>query len=516
MFSPGDLVAKKLRIVRSLGAGGMGVVYEAEQVHLGRRVAVKVIHPSEADSTEARARFIREARAQALLPLDHIVQVLDVDTLPDGHLYMVMEYLDGRDLKRELTKRGPLPVAEAVSYLIQACRGIAAAHAAGIVHRDLKPQNIFVVNLEGQRRVKLLDFGIAKVVSGQGPDLTTTSAAVGTPTYMAPEQIAGNGQLDGRVDLWALGNVLFELLTGRQPFRRETTASTLASILIDEPPPLHDFRDDVPPGLERVIRCCLAKTPDARFADAEELAAALAPYAAFSGVVRSSLRAPRGSSAPPAATVDVIGHDPLAPALPTSVHIPVSVDGLAGLRPGTTDTTEPIPLDDQGRAADAVAPPSLPTQVSAQQPPTPRRRRWALAAAGALVVLGGVATLLLPSPTRARRGAEPDPAAVAPDAKPRSPSGSTAVTKTAAPDDTAVTKAAAPDAAPAPTPARTEGGRDLTPAAPSVAVAASAPRARGTAPRRGPAVSARPPPASSAPPAPLRSELPGDAVPLHL
>lgn len=388
MLNPGDMIANKLRVTRQLGSGGMGVVYEAVQVHLGRRFAVKIIHPSESESQEARARFIREARAQAHLPLDHIVQVVDVDALPSGELYMVMEYLDGRDLKRELAKRGPLPVPEAVNYVAQACEGIAAAHDAGIVHRDLKPQNIFLTNLEGKRRVKILDFGVAKITQSAELALTSSSAAVGTPLYMSPEQLSGTAAIDGRSDLWALGVVLFELLTGKTPFKRETAASTLAAVLMDDPPLLTEVREDVPLGLEQVVLCCLAKAPDARFEDAREFAAALAPYATFAGMVSISKQAPRGSSAAPPA------HDrpsdslmmPLgAPRVPrldeddelsSTAQVPVSVV----LPPSPEAATKHV-----GRTVDREAA----TLISrAPSPPRPEsRRKWG----GGWMALAGVA-----------------------------------------------------------------------------------------------------------------------------
>jgi serine/threonine-protein kinase len=321
VLKPGDLLGNKLQIVRRLSAGGMGVVYEAVQVHLSRRVAVKVIRADEAGAPDARARFMIEARAQARLPLEHIVHVLDVDTLPDGTLYTVMEYLDGHDLKRELRKRGPLPFDEAASYLVQACRGAAAAHASGIVHRDIKPQNLFITNLDGARKIKLLDFGIAKFTQGLQHDLTTSGEVMGTPTYLSPEQIAGS-DVDGRTDVWSLGIVLYELLSQTTPFRRDSALATLGAIAHDKPTPLRQLRSDVPSGLESIIERCLTKARDQRYDSADQLERALAEYAeTFNGQVRPSLRASRGSSLPAGPPSDELLAQPLVvPAAALGLH----------------------------------------------------------------------------------------------------------------------------------------------------------------------------------------------------
>ncbi|HYQ04883.1 MAG TPA: protein kinase [Polyangiaceae bacterium] len=295
-----ELVPGKLQIVRRIGAGGMGVVYEAIQLGLHRRVAVKVIHPQSSESSEARTRFLREARALALLRSQHIVQVLDVDTLAEGDPYMVMEYLEGRDLKRELTKRGPLPVDEAVGYVIQAAAGVAAAHGAGIIHRDIKPANLFVTNLDGARQVKILDFGVAKFSVSADQGLTGPTNRLGTLLYMSPEQIAGS-EADIHSDLWALGVVLFQLLAGYPPFRPSGSEGTLSAILNGAPASLHEARPDVPLALSRIVARCFERSRTERYADARELAAALAPFGWGEPTVRASRQAPRGSSAPPPA-----------------------------------------------------------------------------------------------------------------------------------------------------------------------------------------------------------------------
>lgn len=301
-----ELVPGKLQIVRRIGAGGMGVVYEAIHLGLHRRVAVKVIHPQSSESSEARTRFLREARALALLRSQYIVQVLDVDTLPEGDPYMVMEYLEGRDLKRELTKRGPLPIDEAVGYVIQAAAGVAAAHGAGIIHRDIKPANLFVTNLDGARQVKILDFGVAKFSASADQSLTGPTNRLGTLLYMSPEQIAGS-EADIHSDLWALGVVLFQLLAGYPPFRPSGGEGTLSAILNGAPVLLHEARQDVPLALSRIVARCFERSCTERYADAHELAAALSPFGWGEPTVRASRQAPRGSSAPPPAAARANG-----------------------------------------------------------------------------------------------------------------------------------------------------------------------------------------------------------------
>jgi len=306
-----ELVPGKLRIVRRIGEGGMGVVYEALHLHLDRRVAVKVIHPLNVESPEARTRFLREARALAALTSEHIVQVLDVDTLAEGAPFMVMEYLEGRDLSRELQKRGPLPIGEAVGYVIQACSGVAAAHSAGIVHRDIKPANVFITNLNGARCVKILDFGVAKFERSPDQLLTGPTRQIGTPLYMAPEQLNGT-EAEPRSDIWALGVVLYEILTGRSPFRRATSALTSSAVLNEPPPSMGEERPDLPLGLVQVVLRCLEKSPPDRFADASELAAALAPFGPRQPIVRASQRVERGSSAAPPRALTPLSLDRLA------------------------------------------------------------------------------------------------------------------------------------------------------------------------------------------------------------
>jgi serine/threonine protein kinase len=275
---PGTVVAGKYRIGQSLGAGGMGVVVEARHLQLGEAVALKFLHGHLASgSGDHLERFLREARATARIKSEHVARVLDVDTLPGGEPFMVMELLIGEDLEQVSAERGPLPVAETVECVMQACHAIAEAHQHGIVHRDLKPANLFLTRrADGSPLVKVLDFGISRWVDGWDQALTATGEMLGTPLYMAPEQIRDSRRADARSDIWALGVVLYQLLTRRTPFAGHNSAATLAKIMGDPVPPLQLERPDVAPELEGIVVRCLEKSPAERFQRVEELMDALA------------------------------------------------------------------------------------------------------------------------------------------------------------------------------------------------------------------------------------------------
>jgi eukaryotic-like serine/threonine-protein kinase len=283
-FSEGDILAGKYRIDRILGAGGMGVVVAAHHIRLDERVAIKFLLPEMMEHGEAVARFEREARAAVKIKSEHVARVSDVGTLENGAPYMVMEYLQGSDLADWLRQRGPLPIEQAVDFLLQACEAIAEAHSLGIVHRDLKPANLFVIRRpDGSTSVKVLDFGISKMRGGSAsvPDvsITKTSTMMGSPLYMSPEQMQSAKDADHRADIWALGIILQELLTGASPFMADTVPELVAKILSTPPPSLRFRRPDAPEGLERVISTCLEKDRNRRFGSIADLALALAPYA---------------------------------------------------------------------------------------------------------------------------------------------------------------------------------------------------------------------------------------------
>lgn len=276
---PGDVIADKFLIERILGAGGMGVVVVARHVHLDQRVAIKFLLPAVAKSPEAVARFAREARAAAKIQSEHVARVLDVAT-HDGTPYMVMEYLEGQDLESTLQELGTLPIDKAIDYVLQALEALAEAHVAGIVHRDLKPANIFLARrADGSSIVKILDFGISKLSGGSDPQITTTSAQMGSPLYMSPEQLRRTKDVDARADIWSLGVILQELIVGEAPFMSETLPEIIAMILSEPPLSMRLRRPDVPSQLEAVIRRCLEKRPGDRYPNVAALAVALQPFA---------------------------------------------------------------------------------------------------------------------------------------------------------------------------------------------------------------------------------------------
>ena len=282
---PGDVLEGKYRVDAIIGRGGMGVVLGAEDTSLGRKVAIKFLAPHKADCSGATARFMREARAAASIQSENVVRVFEIGTLPNGATFIVMEHLVGSDLAQTLQGRGPLPIPEAVDYVLQALEAIGEAHGRGIVHRDLKPQNLFLTHRpDGSPCVKVLDFGISKAIEDEGaPNLTSTDMVMGTPLYMSPEQVRSLKSVDLRSDIWALGAILFELVTAAPIFEAATATALCAMIAMDPPIPLRQRRPDAPPELEAVVSRCLHKDPNGRFQDVAALAEALLPFATERG-----------------------------------------------------------------------------------------------------------------------------------------------------------------------------------------------------------------------------------------
>ena len=282
--SAGDVVAGKYRVESVIGTGGMGVVLGAEDTSLGRKVAIKFLAPHKADRDGAAARFVREARAAASIQSENVVRIFEVGALPNGASYIVMEHLAGADLAQTLASRGRLPIEEAVDYLLQACEALGEAHGRGIVHRDLKPQNLFLTQRpDGSACVKVLDFGISKAIDEEGPNLTSTDMVMGTPLYMSPEQVRSLKSVDQRSDIWALGAILFELLTALPIYEAATMTALCAMIAMDPPTSLRLKRPEAPPELEGVILRCLHKDPRGRFGDVALFAEALIPFASERG-----------------------------------------------------------------------------------------------------------------------------------------------------------------------------------------------------------------------------------------
>jgi serine/threonine-protein kinase len=262
----------------------MGWVVVATHLHLEQRVALKFMHAANvAEHPDAVVRFLREAKAAARIQSEHVARVSDVGTLENGAPYLVMEYLEGQDLDQVLASRRSVPLAQAIDYAVQACEGLAEAHAAGIVHRDLKPANLFLARRsDGSLRVKLLDFGISKLTAVPGglPEvgMTSTQALMGSPLYMSPEQLRSSKSVDRRTDIWSMGVILYEMFGGRSPFEGDTLPEVCARVMAEPPTPLRQVMTTVPQGLESVVMRCLEKDPLRRFPDVAALATALAPF----------------------------------------------------------------------------------------------------------------------------------------------------------------------------------------------------------------------------------------------
>jgi len=281
---PGDVIAEKYEVEKVLAAGGMGVVLSAQHLQLKRRVALKFLLPELCEAPGIVARFLREAQAMTAIQNEHVARVLDVGKTTEGSPYMVMEYLEGEDLGQTLERRGRLPVHDAVDYVLQAMEALAEAHTNGFVHRDLKPSNLFMTQRpDGSPLVKVLDFGISKALADKEQDanLTQTRGMLGSPLYMAPEQIRNSKKVDIRADIWTLGVILHELIAGKSPFENDTenVAAVLAAIMADDPARLDSIRQDVPKGLSEVVLRCLSRNRDDRYPTVGALASALTPFA---------------------------------------------------------------------------------------------------------------------------------------------------------------------------------------------------------------------------------------------
>jgi len=280
-FRPGDILANKYAVEEVLGAGGMGIVVAATHVQLKERVALKFLLPEFAKDQTLSARFLREAQSAVRIKSEHVARIIDVGTLDGGEPYMVMEHLVGTDLAKVLEREGPLRVDVATSYLLQAAEAIAQAHMLGIIHRDLKPSNLFLSKrVDGSPLIKVLDFGISKDADAEASSaLTATSAFLGSPQYMSPEQAKSAKTADARSDVWSFGVCLYELLTGECPFDGESATELLANILNEAPVPPRARRPDLPPDLEATILACLEKDRARRIGSIVELAERLAPHA---------------------------------------------------------------------------------------------------------------------------------------------------------------------------------------------------------------------------------------------
>ena len=333
----GDVLAGKYKVKKILGIGGMGMVVAATHLELDQRVAIKFMLPGSHESPETSARFLREARAAGQLSSDHVCRVMDVGRFDSGAPYIVMEYLQGEDLASLLRRRGPMRVSEAVDYILQGIEGIAEAHAHGIIHRDLKPENLFLHKRnDGGTIVKVLDFGISKLAMAAAS--TRTGDVMGSPAYMAPEQMESSRNVDHRADVWSLGVVLYQLVVGKTPFQGDTLPLLCMNVVNDDPPAMSEIRGDLPEVFEAVVMKCLQKEPADRYKDVGELAHALAPFGPVNATTSASririvLQRPMRGSA------SVISHEFTTITPPHGIVMPGAAPGKREADATTFSTT---------------------------------------------------------------------------------------------------------------------------------------------------------------------------------
>jgi serine/threonine-protein kinase len=285
-FQPGEIIGGKYEIIGLIGTGGVGFVVSARHVGFDEVVALKFLRPEFATHTEAVTRFTIEARASFKIKSEHVARVLDVDSLADGTPFIAMELLEGTDLRSLLDRGRLLAVERVVDFAMQVCEALAAAHSLHIIHRDIKPENLFLTGAgdghdHDADQIKVLDFGISKVAltgTHRQTHQALTRIAVGTPPYMSPEQVRASSDLDARSDIWSVGCVLYELLTGTAPFDRLSLMQSCAAVLEEHPVPVRDLRPAISHELEAVVMRCLQKDPDARYQNVAELAEALASF----------------------------------------------------------------------------------------------------------------------------------------------------------------------------------------------------------------------------------------------
>lgn len=327
----GLVLQERYRIVRKLGEGGMGRVYEAEHILIKRRVAIKCLHAQFASDPEVVLRFHREALAATSIGNEHIVEVTDMGRFPDGAVYMVLEFLEGCDLGDEIEQRGTLAVGRAVRITRQICEALGAAHGKGIIHRDLKPENIYLIRRgRDPDFVKVLDFGVSKFRDGADGAKTGTGVMIGTPYTMAPEQVEGLKDIDHRLDVYAIGVILYMALVGDPPFQAETIPMLILQVCMAPPPPIRPRRPDVPEALEQVVLRCLSKERSARYDDCAALSEALAPFEGLSDPVTRDQAVPPAS--PSSLASALASSMPLAPQhSPTAMTRRTGLMGIGGL-----------------------------------------------------------------------------------------------------------------------------------------------------------------------------------------
>lgn len=389
----GQVLDGKFRVERIVGEGAMGLVVEATHLSLDERVALKFLRQEGQQRPDIAARFAWEARAAAKIKSDHVARVFDVGTTEDGTPFIVMEFLEGSDLASILELRRRLDVEEAVEYVIQACEGLADAHARGIIHRDVKPENLFLAHGAGAlKQVKILDFGISKASLDTDPTTAHTTQIMGSPHYMSPDQIRNTHNVDARADVWSLGVVLFELLSGEMPFTATDVTALISQILHEPHRKLRSVHPGLAPELEAVVDRCLAKNPSDRFATAADLAIALLPFA------------PKRSRA-------IVEK---AAAITRSVGGAGAVATLESRPPPSSRSSGAVPVAPvAGKSTDSA----LGTSVTPTPPPAARRGPgpvvWVAAAVVLLIGLGASAFALFWTGNPSRGTATPGPSASA-------------------------------------------------------------------------------------------------------
>jgi serine/threonine-protein kinase len=511
---PGDLIAGKYKIERILGKGGVGVVVAARDTQLQRKVAVKFLRTRGMSFPGAKERFLREAQAAVAIHSEHVARVIEFGTLDTGAPFIVMEYLTGIDLGDMLERSGPMPIAQAVDFVLQAGEAIAEAHSLGIIHRDLKPPNLFLAERpDGTSTVKVLDFGLStapwSVGEGKVDSLTSTDMVAGSPHFMSPEQVRSLKHVDVHTDIWALGVILYQLVSDALPFDAEAVTGVIAKILTDPPMPLAARRPDVPAGLEAVILKCLEKPVERRTSSVAELALALERFgspacrASVETIVR--LQSPARSSTLSGASSVSIASMPAAGPVSASAAA-LTLGDPAHVLGATERTMDAVParsaVETLVGPGPHLEPAALTTPSDAAKPPGERRtdepavveprapaRARLLVAVMALVVGGGAALFVA-----ARGGPRANPEDPARPLPPTAaPAGSAAPVTTAPPSPPGAASAAVvvtpgPSVAPSASapPEASASAAKPTPPAPVKGAVAPAPTARPTAAPRPP------------------------------
>lgn len=507
-MAPGDILAGKYRVDRILGAGGMGVVVAATHEALEQKVAIKFLLPTMVENSDLVRRFLREGRAAGKLKSEHVAKVIDVGSLETGSPFMVLEYLEGRDLSEVLKEEGPLPVAIAVRFILQAIEAIAEAHSVKIIHRDLKPQNLFLTHrVNGDPLVKVLDFGISKAIEEASAEfqLTRSQSLLGSPLYMSPEQMRSSRTVDERSDVWSLGVLLHELLTARHPFESDTIPGLVFQVTMEPPTPIREHRADVDEGLEKVIVRCLAKNVADRYANVAELAKDLEPFGGegvrgMSASIAAVLKPPQGirSSLASFSDISAVTDNPLAPTLDAK-----SNPDLARQLEQSASASRARMAAQKPEGSDPAAAASAwgNTQSGISTPPP--KKPFLLYGVGAVLLVGiGVgATLLVTSRTSAQGGA---PAAAL--SAPPPPASTTVVppATAAVASSPSSPSSSRPEAASAPPGSPSPADTAPKPAASAHPIGKTTPKTTASAPPPAPssAPSAKPPPQKPTPSGP--------------